>query len=318
MDNALKQDRQIVIFQNRRGFALVMECKSCGHVVRCVNCDVSLTCHKHTNRLVCHYCGYSVALPAYCPACQGKEVKLSGFGTERAEEEIETLFPGIKTSRLDYDTARTRSAYEHILTCFELGKSKILIGTQMIAKCLDFKHVSVAGVLNADSLMNVPDFRAHERAFQLMMQISSLACRSHNQGTVVIQTSQPDHPLIQAVHTFDYEQMAIDQLNERKLFRYPPYYRLIVLVLRCGNEQMIELIAARYAEILYEVLGERAMPPFAPPVNRLHTLYIRHIMLKLETTLPIAYVRTVLDKANRQMQSFPGFNKVVLHYEVDN
>ena len=318
MEVALKQDEQIVVFQNRRGFALVMECKSCGYVVRCVSCDVSLTCHKHLNRLVCHYCGYSVALPTYCPSCSGKDIKLSGFGTEKVEEEIETLFPGVRTNRLDYDTARTRSAYKHILTCFEQGKTKILIGTQMIAKGLDCKQVGVVGILNADSLMNVPDFRSHERAFQLMTQISSLAGHSHNQGTVVIQTSQPDHPLIQAVQACDYERMAIDQLNERKTFRYPPYYRLIVLVLRGSNEQTLEQIAVRYAEILYEELGEKVLPSFAPPVNRVQALYVRHILLKLETTLPVAHVRAILEKANRQMQSFPGFSRVVLHYEVDN
>jgi len=268
--------------------------------------------------LVCHYCGYSVALPTHCPSCGGKEIKLAGFGTEKVEEEIETLFPDVRTNRLDYDAARTRSAYKHILTAFEQGKTKILIGTQMLAKGLDCKQVSVVGILNADSLMNIPDFRSHERAFQLMTQISSLADRIHSQGTVVIQTSQPDHPLIQAVQTFDYEQMAIDQLNERKTYRYPPYFRLIVLVLRGSVEQTLEQIAVRYAEILYEELGERVLPSFAPPVNRVQALYVRHIMLKIETTLPVTYVRTILDKAYRQMQSSPGFSRVVLHYEVDN
>jgi len=250
--------------------------------------------------------------------CLRPVIKLSGFGTEKVEEEIETLFPGVRTNRLDYDTARTRSAYERILTCFEQGKSKILIGTQMMAKGLDFEQVSVVGILNADSLMNVPDFRAHERAFQLITQISSLAGRSHNQGTVVIQTSQPAHPLIQAVQAFDYERMAIDELNERKAFCYPPYFRLIVLVLRCNNEQALEQIADHYAEVLYEELGKRVLPPFIPPVNRVQTLYVRHIMLKLETTLPVANVRAILEKVNRQMQAFPGFSRIILHYEVDN
>ena len=319
MEEALRRDEQIVIFQNRRGFALVMECKSCGRVVRCDHCDVSLTYHKQVNRLVCHYCGTAVALPSHCLSCGAKEVKLSGFGTEKVEEEIATLFPDVRTHRLDYDTARTRSAYKRILTCFEQGKTKILIGTQMLAKGLDFKQVSVVGILNADSLMNVPDFRSHERAFQLMMQISSLAGRrSCEQGTVVIQTSQPDHPLIQALQAFDYERMATDQLNEREIFHYPPYYRLIVLVLRCGNDQLLEQITVRYADILQEELGGRVSPPFVPPVSRVQALYVRHILLKIETTLPVANIRTILDKVNRQMQSFPGFSRIVLHYEVDN
>ena len=245
-------------------------------------------------------------------------MKLAGFGTEKVEEEIAMHFPDIRTNRLDYDTARTRSAYKRILSCFEQGKSQILIGTQMIAKGMELKKIGVVGVLNADSLMNVPDFRSHERAFQLMMQISSLAGRSHKQGTAVIQTSQPNHPLIQAVRTFDYKRMAIDQLNERKLFHYPPYFRLIVLVLRCSNEQTLDQITTRYVEILYEALDERVMPPFAPPVNRVQTLFVRHIMLKLEIAFPIADVRTILDNTNRQMQSFQGFSRILLHYEVDN
>ena len=318
MEDALKRGEQVILFQNRRGFASVMECKSCDHVVRCVSCDVSLTYHKHSNRLVCHYCGYSTTIPSFCPACRGKEIKLVGSGTEKVEEEIDTLFPGIKTNRLDYDSARTHGAYKHILSGFEEGKTKILIGTQMLAKGLDSAQVAVAGILNADSLMNVPDFRAHERAFQLMMQVSSLAGRGHKQGTVVIQTSQPAHPLIQAIQTFDYKSMAISQLNERKIFRYPPYYRLIVLVLRGPNEQLLDQVATCYAELLIAKLGECVLPPFTPPVNRMQALYQRHIMLKLETTLPVTHVRNILDKVNRQMSTVSGFSKIDLHYEVDN
>ena len=318
MKEALQQGEQIVLFLNRRGFALVMECKACGHVVRCVNCDVSLTFHKTINRLVCHYCGYSCSLPTSCHCCRAKEMKLAGFGTEKVEEEIHTLFPDIQTNRLDYDTARTRSAYERILTLFEQGKTRILIGTQMIAKGLDFTQVSVVGILNVDNLMNVPDFRAYERAFQLMMQVICRVGGSHKQGTVVIQTSQPGHPLIQAIQAFDYHRMAVEQLNERKMFRYSPYFRLIAIVLRCGNEQTLEDVAARYAELLFAALGERVIPPFTPPVNRVQTLYVRQIVLKLETTLPVAQVRTVLEKVNLQMQPFPGFSRILLHYEVDN
>ena len=318
MEEALKQDEQVVLFQNRRGFALVMECKSCGYVVRCVDCDVSLTCHKHTNRLVCHYCGYSIPLPSHCPDCRDQDIQLMGFGTEKVEEEIEALFPGIQTSRLDWDTARTPGAYKRILTDFEQGKSKILIGTQMLAKGLEGARVSVVGILNADSLMNVPDFRAHERAFQLMMQVSSCGSRHGTQGMVVIQTSQPEHPLMQAIQAFAYERMASDQLSERKMFRYPPYFRLVVLVLRCRDEHIIEAISDRYAEILYEELGERVLPPFTPPLNRIQKLYVRRIMLKVETSLPVVQVRTILNKVNRQMQVIPGFRQILLHYEADN
>ena len=318
MEQALKRGEQVVLFQNRRGFSLVMECKSCGHVVRCAQCDVSLTYHKRMDRLVCHYCGSFSSPLSVCPACMGKEIKLMGFGTEKVVEEIESLFPDVQTSRLDFDTARTNSAYKRILKDFEQGKSKILIGTQMLAKGLDYNKVGVVGILNADSLMNVPDFRAHERAFQLMMQVSSCAGLQHQQGIVVIQTSNPDHPLMQAVQTFDFEQMATTQLSERKMFRYPPYFRLITLVLRCADEQMLEHIAVRYTEILFADFGERVSPPFTPPVNRVQMLYVRHILLKFETSMPVNQVRTVLEQANRQMLSIPGFRKVVVHYEVDN
>jgi len=318
MEDALKRDEQVVLFQNRRGFALVLECKSCGHIVRCEKCDVSLTYHKGLNQPVCHYCGHSVPFPSHCPSCQGSEIKLMGFGTEKVEEEIEALFPEVKTARLDFDTARTRSAYERILSDFEQGKSKILIGTRMLTRGLDCKQVGVVGILNADSLMNVPDFRADEHAFQLMMQVSDCAVRSHKQGTVVIQTSLPDHLLMQTIQTFDYERMAHSQLGERKMFRYPPYFRLIVLVLRCRDEHILEQISTRYAEALYQELGDRVLPPFAPPVNRVQALYVHQIMLKLEITLPVMQVRTVLDTVNRQMQSIPGFRQIILHYEVDN
>jgi len=318
MDQALKRDEQVVLFQNRRGFAMVMACKSCGYVVRCADCDVSLTYHKHKNRLVCHYCGSFSSPLSECPACMGEEIKLMGFGTEKVVEEIEALFPGVQTSRLDLDTARTGSAYERILKDFEQGKSKILIGTQMLAKGLDCNKVGVVGILNADSLMNVPDFRAHERAFQLIMQVSSCAGLRHQQGIVVIQTSNPEHPLMQAIQTFDFKQMAELQLSERKTFRYPPYFRLITLVLRCSDEQMLDQIAVRYAEILYADFGERVSPPFSPPVNRVQMFYMRHILLKFETSMPVNYVRTVLEQANRQMLSVSGFRKVVVHYEVDN
>ena len=318
MEEALKRNEQVVLFQSRRGFALVMECKSCGHVARCVDCEVTLTYHKHVNRLVCHYCGYSVLPLAYCPVCRGTDIKLMGFGTETVEEEIEALFPGIPASRLDLDTARTRKSYERILTDFEQGKTKILIGARMLAKGLDCKQVSVVGIVNADSLMNAPDFRAHERAFQLMMQVISCGGRSGKQGVVVLQTSHPEHPLIQAVQAFDYERMAFEQLSERKMFRYPPYFRLIVLELRYRDESILEELSVHYAETLQQELGERVLPPFAPPVNRVQMLYVRHIMLKLETAFPVVQVRTILEQTNRTMQSLPKFRQVILHYEVDN
>lgn len=315
---ALQEGEQIILFQNRRGFAPMMECKSCAKVPHCLYCDVSLTYHKRFHRLVCHYCGYSIPLPSQCPACGSTNIRLLGFGTEKVEEEINTLFPEAKTERLDLDTAHSRKSYERILADFEQGKTHILVGTQMVAKGLDFGRVRVVGVLNADSLMNIPDYRAHERAFQLMMQVSGRAGRRQKQGCVVIQTSQLEHPLLQMIQAFDYAGMAHMQLSERKMFHYPPYARLITLVLRSRNEQILERMAGMYAEALKKQLKAAVLGPFMPPVTRVQTLYIRQIMLKLELSVPVLSIRKGLDNAYQCMQEYPEFRQVLLHYDVDN
>jgi len=315
---ALQAKEQVILFQNRRGFAPMMECNSCGKVPHCLYCDVSLTYHKRYNRLVCHYCGYSIVLPAQCPTCGSNDIKLLGFGTEKVEEEIEALFPEAKAERLDMDTARTRKLYERILSDFEQGRTDILVGTQMLAKGLDFERVSVVGILNADSLMNFPDFRAHERAFQLMMQVSGRAGRRQKQGNVVIQTVQPEHTLLQMVQTFDYNNMTHVQLSERKMFQYPPYSRLIMMILRSKDEFILDRMASKYAEILKKGLKAKILGPFVPPVTRVQTLYIRQIMLKLELSMPVASIREVLDGAYQHMREYPEFRQVILHYDVDN
>lgn len=315
---ALQAGEQVILFQNRRGFAPMMVCNSCAKVPHCLHCDVSLTYHKRSNRLVCHYCGYSIPLPVQCPSCGSKDIKLVGFGTEKVEEEISMLFPDAKTERLDMDTARTRRAYERILTDFREGKSNILVGTQMLTKGLDFEQVSVVGVLNADSLMNFPDFRAHERAFQLMLQVSGRAGRRHKQGTVIIQTSQSEHVLLQMVQSFDYANMTHLHLSERKMFNYPPYSRLITLILRSRNEQVLGKMSDIYATILKRELKAQVYGPFVPPVTRVQTLHIRQIMLKLELSMPILSIREVLDSTYQEMQTYTEFRQIILHYDVEN
>jgi primosomal protein N' (replication factor Y) len=315
---ALGEGEQVILFQNRRGFAPVMECRHCGWTPHCVHCDVSLTYHKYRNQLLCHYCGYTQYVPGRCPSCEGTELKMLGFGTEKVEEEINTLFPSAKTERLDMDTARTRSAYERILSDYEKGKTNILTGTQMLTKGLDFENVSVVGILNADSLMNYPDFRAHERAFQLMMQVSGRAGRrGKKQGTVILQTSQPEHPLIRMVRQFDYKGMAARQLEERNMFRYPPYYRLIIMVLRSRNEAVLRELSEIYARKLEQHLGERIFGPVTPVITRIQTLYIRQIMLKIEISFSITPVRELLDKIHREMLQYPAFKQLIMHYDVD-
>lgn len=314
---AINGGEQVILFQNRRGFAPVIECKSCGWVPHCVNCDVSLTYHKFRNELVCHYCGYKILLPPACPECRSAELKMMGFGTEKVEEEISALFPSIKIDRLDFDTARTRTAYERILDDFETGKTQLLIGTQMLSKGLDFAHVSVVGILNADSLMNFPDFRAHERAFQLMVQVSGRAGRRDKRGTVILQTSQPDHPLIRMVGQFAYKEMASLQLSERSMFRYPPYYRLIVLVLRSRGEAVLQEMAALYAGKLRQYLGERVLGPVTPSITRIQAWHIRKIVLKIEVAAAITPIRDLLDKIHVEMQASPSFKQLWIHYDVD-
>lgn len=314
---ALERGEQAILFQNRRGFSPVIECRSCGWVPHCVNCDVSLTYHKYRNELVCHYCGYKQPMPSYCPECRGIELKPMGFGTEQVEEEISRLFPEVRVARMDLDTARTRTAYERIIDDFEKGKTRILIGTQMISKGLDFGNVSVVGILNADTLMNFPDFRAHERAFQLMVQVSGRAGRRDKRGLVVLQTTQPQHPLIGMVQRFAYKEMAHLQLNERSQFRYPPYFRLIAIVLRSRNEAVLQELSVVYADHLRRRLGDRVLGPVTPVITRVQSLHIKKILLKIEVSAAIAPVRELLDEVHAEMQRYLPFKQLIVHYDVD-
>ncbi|MGM9796736.1 MAG: primosomal protein N' [Parabacteroides sp.] len=317
MQAALAQGEQVILFQNRRGFAPMVECRQCGWVPHCVNCDVSLTYHKAYQTLTCHYCGYTMRFPLRCPDCESEELRLQGFGTEQVEEEVARLFPEAKVGRLDLDTARTRSAYERIIAEFERGKTQILIGTQMLSKGLDFGRVSVVGILSADSLMNFPDFRAHERAYQLMVQVSGRAGRRERPGVVVLQTSQPDHPLIGMVQRFAYQEMVRMQLAERSQFRYPPYYRLIVIVLRGKQETVVQEMARLYADKLRDRLGDRVLGPVTPPIHRIQTLFLRQIVIKIEIAAGIAPLRALLEEVQQSMQAMPAFRSLLLHYDVD-
>lgn len=244
---ALEQKEQVILFQNRRGFASMIECHTCGWVPKCKNCDVSLTYHKGLNQLTCHYCGYTYQLPRICPACEGVDLRNRGFGTEKIEDDVKRLFPEAAVARMDLDTTRTRSAYERIIADFEQGKTDILIGTQMVSKGLDFDHVSVVGILNADTMLNYPDFRAYERAFQLMAQVAGRAGRKNKRGRVVLQTKSIEHSIIPQVIGNDYEGMVNGQLAERQIFHYPPYYRLVYVYLKNRNETLLDLMAQTMA-----------------------------------------------------------------------
>lgn len=317
MREALDQKEQVILFQNRRGFAPMIECRVCGWVPKCQNCDVSLTYHKGINQLTCHYCGYTYQVPVRCPACDGTELTNRGFGTEKIEDDIKVIFPEAKVARMDLDTTRTRSAYEKIIADFEQGKTDILIGTQMVSKGLDFDHVSVVGILNADTMLNYPDFRSYERAFQLMAQVAGRAGRKNKRGRVVLQTKSIDHPIIHQVIANNYEGMVDGQLAERQMFHYPPYYRLIYVYLKNKNEGLLEQMAAVMGDKLRAVFGNRVLGPDKPPVARVQTLYIRKIVLKVEHTAPMARARELLLRIQREMLEDDRYRSLIVYYDVD-
>lgn len=314
---ALEQKEQVILFQNRRGFAPMIECHTCGWVPKCKNCDVSLTYHKGLNQLTCHYCGYTQPVPRQCPACEGVDLRNRGFGTEKIEDDVKAIFPEARVARMDLDTTRTRAAYERIIHDFQQGRTDILIGTQMVSKGLDFDHVSVVGILNADTMMNYPDFRAYERAFQLMAQVAGRAGRKNKRGRVVLQTKSIDHPIIPQVMHNDFEGMVAGQLVERQLFRYPPYYRLVYVYLKHRNEQLLDVMAQTMAAKLRAVFGARVLGPDKPPVARIQTLFIRKIVLKIETNAPMARARQLLVQVQQEMVAEDRFKSLIVYYDVD-
>lgn len=314
---ALEQKEQVILFQNRRGFAPMIECHTCGWVPKCKNCDVSLTYHKGLNQLTCHYCGYTQPVPRQCPACEGVDLRNRGFGTEKIEDDVKAIFPEARVARMDLDTTRTRTAYERIIHDFQQGRTDILIGTQMVSKGLDFDHVSVVGILNADTMMNYPDFRAYERAFQLMAQVAGRAGRKNKRGRVALQTKSIDHPIIPQVMHNDFEGMVVGQLAERQLFRYPPYYRLVYVYLKHRNEQLLDVMAQTMAAKLRAVFGARVLGPDKPPVARIQTLFIRKIVLKIETNAPMARARQLLVQVQQEMVAEDRFKSLIVYYDVD-
>ena len=314
---ALEKKEQVILFQNRRGFAPMIECHTCSWVPKCKNCDVSLTYHKGLNVLTCHYCGCTYQVPRSCPACEGVELQHKGFGTERIEDDIKAIFPEARVARMDLDTTRTRSAYEKIIADFEEGKTDILIGTQMVSKGLDFERVSIVGILNADSMLNYPDFRSYERAFQLMAQVAGRAGRKNKQGLVILQTKSPDLPVIHQVINNDYESLYFDQLAERQLFRYPPYYRLIYVYLKHRKESVLDLAAETMAQYLRSALGDRVLGPDKPPVARVQTLYIKKMIVKVEQTASMAKVRDYLLSVQRAIVEDERFRSLIVYYDVE-
>ena len=317
MRTALSRNEQVILFQNRRGFSSFIECKQCGWVPRCPHCDVTLTLHKKSASLVCHYCGYTTRIPTRCPACEEERFSTVGTGTEKIEELIPTLFDGATTLRMDLDTARTRHQHEQIISDFAQHKADILIGTQMVTKGLDFDNVSVVGILDADTMLNQPDFRSYERAFQTLSQVAGRAGRKNQKGLVILQTRSADSDIIRQITANDYWQMFYTQMQERQLFHYPPFRRLIYVYLRHRDDLLLDHLADDMAGRLRQVFGDRVLGPDRPPVARIHSLYIRKIMLKIELSASISKVREALAMVQRQMQEQPIAKTLNIYYDVD-
>lgn len=317
IEKALENGEQVILFQNRRGFAPIVECRTCGWVPKCKHCDVSLTYHRQSGKLNCHYCGYTIDIPRRCPACGGTEIRHLGIGTERIEDEIKTLFPDARVARMDFDTTRTRTAYEKIIEDFQEHRTDILIGTQMVSKGLDFDKVSIVGILNADTMLNFPDFRAYERAYQLIAQVAGRAGRKGKQGKVILQTKSIDHQIIPQVMANNYEGMVKGQLEERAMFHYPPHFRLIYVYLKHKKEAQLEWMANIMADRLRHYFGNRVLGPDKPPVARIQALYIRKIVLKVEQKAPVGRVREILATVQQEIAEDEKFKSLMVYYDVD-
>ena len=314
---ALERGEQAILFQNRRGWAPMIECKQCGWVPRCEHCDVSLTLHRSMNQLTCHYCGMTYQVPAQCPACGSKELQGRGYGTEKIEDQIRDIFPNARVARMDLDTTRTRNAYERLITDFSAGRTNLLIGTQMISKGLDFDKVSVVGILNADGMLNQPDFRAYEHAFMMMAQVSGRAGRKGRRGLVILQTKSPEVPVIQQVVRNDYDAFYQDMTEERLAFHYPPYYRLIYVYLKHSKDDVVNTAGLEMGARLRQWFGNRVLGPDKPSVSRVKTLSIRKIVLKLEVGIDMPRVRQYLALAQQQMMQDKRYASLQVYYDVD-
>lgn len=317
MRRAMEQHEQVILFQNRRGFAPTVECHVCGWVPKCQHCDVSLTYHKRLDQLTCHYCGCTYQLPQVCPQCESTELRHQGYGTERVEDLVKSIFPEARVARMDLDTTRSRQAYEQILSDFQHGRTDVLVGTQMVTKGLDFDRVSVVGILNADTMLNQPDFRSYEHAFQMMTQVAGRAGRRQQRGRVILQTKNPTLPLVSQVVHADYEKMYAEQSEERRLFRYPPFCRIVNVYMKHRDEHVLNALAADMAKLMRQVFAQRVMGPDTPPVGRVQMMFIRKIVLKVELQANMDEARQRLRQIQQYLQAQSNYKSAIVYYDVD-
>jgi primosomal protein N' (replication factor Y) len=317
IENSLALKEQVILFQNRRGFSLFLECSECGWVPHCQHCDVSLTYHKKERKLVCHYCGYSLPVAASCEDCGSHNLMMKGFGTEKIEDEIGLFFPEARIARMDLDAARTRHAYEKVITGFERGAIDILVGTQMISKGLDFENVNLVGILNADNMLNYPDFRAYERSFQLMLQVSGRSGRKNKRGTVIIQARDSSMELFHHLIRNDFRTFAMAQLAERKTFHYPPYTRLIEIALRCRQPATLDQGADLLAGMFGNQSDSRIMGPEYPLISRIRNHYVKRIILKIDKDKSVARVKDRVRKCLVEFHRMDAFKAIAVTVDVD-
>jgi primosomal protein N' (replication factor Y) len=314
---ALERGEQAILFQNRRGYAPMVECKKCGWVPRCQNCDVSLTYHRHLNQLTCHYCGSTYRVPSECPACGSSDLTSRGYGTEKIEDQVRDIFPEARIARMDLDTTRSRQAYERIISDFSAARTNLLIGTQMISKGLDFDKVSVVGILNADTMLNYPDFRAYEHAFMMMAQVSGRAGRKGHRGLVILQTKSPDLSVIRQVVTNDYEAFFRSVLAERRQFLYPPFCRLVYVFMKHRSDSLVDGAGHDMGRLLRQWFGARVLGPDRPAVAKVKSLAIRKLVLKFELGLNMTDVRKYLALARQQMLQDKRYSSLQIYFDID-
>ena len=317
IQEALELKEQVILFQNRRGYSPVVECKTCGVSPECPNCDVTLTFHKFKHELRCHYCSYQRAMPNSCGACGSNTLDTKGFGTEQIELELKEIFPEYKIGRMDLDTTRGKHGYQKIIGAFEAKEIDVLVGTQMLSKGLDFENVSLVGILNADTMLNFPDFRAHERGYDMMVQVSGRAGRSKKQGNVAIQTYNPFHQILQQVSTTNYTDMYKEQLQERYQYKYPPYYRLIKITLKHRDYNKVDSGVNWLFKALYSSFGEHVLGPTAPAVARIRNQYIKNIIIKIPPKQGLSHTKSQITKIRNTFEAVPDFRPIRFIIDVD-
>ncbi|WP_282136597.1 replication restart helicase PriA [Seonamhaeicola maritimus] len=314
----LDEKQQVILFQNRRGFSPIVECNTCGHSPQCPNCDVSLTYHQYRSQLRCHYCGYNMSMVQDCMACGSPDLDSKGFGTEQIEEEVKILFPDAKVARMDLDTTRGKYGYEKIITALEQQEIDILVGTQMLTKGLDFRNVKLVGIMNADNMLNFPDFRAHERSFQLMVQVSGRAGRTEERGKVLIQTYNPYHNILQQVSTNNFIDMFNEQMNDRYNFKYPPVYKQIKITLKHKDYNRVENASIWFAKSLRQFFGDSVLGPESPPISRIRNQFHKNILVKIPKKQSLAKTKEAIIKVNNSFSSIKDFRSVKVILNVDN